>query len=128
SEAWLSKWRIFNESIRGNGATPITNVDYIAFEHTDKLNNGFDNMKVEYRNNGNDVLHPNNEGRQIMAASWREGLETIGVIDKYVVVPEEATVAFLTLNVAGLPGGNTFLVNSQEYNTNILPFDIGSEI
>ena len=66
-------WTDINEAIAGNGATPITNVDYRASNHATLLDDGAGNLAAAYDHG--DHIHENNAGRQIVAASWQAAFE-----------------------------------------------------
>jgi uncharacterized protein (TIGR02145 family) len=66
------KWVALNESIRGEGANPITGADYVATEHTDLLSDGNGYLHADY--DMGDHIHENNAGRKIVAQSWMNAI------------------------------------------------------
>ena len=71
-------WLDINESIAGNGANPITNVDARITSHTTSLNDGSGNLDAAY--DIGDGIHINQAGRVINAAAWRAAFVTAGVL------------------------------------------------
>lgn len=77
----LAKWRAMNEAIMGRGASAITNVDARTEDHTTALTtlvSGNETLNASY--DTGDGVHENNAGRQIVAAAWRDALESLGLI------------------------------------------------
>ncbi len=75
-----ANWLLLNESIRGEGANPITGADGICSTHTGLLNDGSDNLNAIYESPANDHIHPNNAGREIIAVnSWKPKLTEMGL-------------------------------------------------
>ena len=72
------KWLDMNEAIAGNGATPITGVDYRITAHVALLNDGSGNLAPAY--DIGDGIHENNAARQIIADAWEDGLIAMGVV------------------------------------------------
>lgn len=72
-------WQAVNEAIAGSGSTPITGVDGRITSHVAALNDGSDNLLTIYDHNA-DGVHLSNEGRFIVAQSWRAQLEADGLV------------------------------------------------
>lgn len=77
--AAYSAWLDVNESIAGNGATPITGVDGRITSHVAALADGSNNLKAIYDHNA-DGVHESNEARIIIAHAWRTALESAGIL------------------------------------------------
>jgi hypothetical protein len=73
--AAYNRWLAVNESIRGEGGSPITGVDRRISIHTDQLNDGSGNLKAEY--DIGDGIHPNTAGRQVIANAYQSVLNTL---------------------------------------------------
>ena len=73
ADASYAKWQDMNEAIRGEGGTPITGVDGRIYEHTIEMDDGSGNLAAPY--DSGDGIHPNNDGRQVIANAWLEVVE-----------------------------------------------------
>jgi len=74
-----AKWVAVNAAIKGEGATPITNVDARVSSHTDSLTllvSGNASLAPAY--DLGDGIHENNAGRAIIATAWNAALTTLG--------------------------------------------------
>jgi lysophospholipase L1-like esterase len=67
-----AKWLNMNEAIRGNNAYKITGADGYIDYHTNIMNDGDGNLLASF--DMGDHVHPNNEGRSIIAQCWKEFL------------------------------------------------------
>lgn len=79
--AALTKWRAMNEAIMGRGTSAITSVDARTEDHTTALTtlvSGNETLNASY--DTGDGVHENNAGRQIVAAAWRDAIESLGLI------------------------------------------------
>jgi lysophospholipase L1-like esterase len=77
----LIKWRAMNEAIMGRGASAITSVDARTEDHTTALTTLVSvNETLNATYDTGDGIHENNAGRQIVAAAWRDALESLGLI------------------------------------------------
>lgn len=77
----LAKWRAMNDAVMGRGSSPITGVDARTEDHTTALTtliSGNETLSATY--DTGDGIHPNNAGRQIVAAAWRAMLTGLGLI------------------------------------------------
>lgn len=72
------KWIDINEAIKGNGATPITNVDGVVSSHTTTLNDGTGALLPQY--DYGDGIHPTLAARQVVADAWKAKLIADGVL------------------------------------------------
>ena len=70
------KWLDMNESIAGDGATPITGVYGRITSHEPLLNDGVGNLAAAYNI---DDIHENNAGREIIGQAWEAGISAAGV-------------------------------------------------
>lgn len=71
------KWLAMNEAIAGEGSTPITGVDARVTSHVPLLDNGTGYLRTEY--DSGDGIHPNNDGRQIIADAWVDVFDLLGI-------------------------------------------------
>jgi lysophospholipase L1-like esterase len=69
------QWLDVNESIRGNGVSPITGVDGRVSSHTDSLNDGSGNLDAAY--DTGDGIHPNADGRAINGSAYLAGINLL---------------------------------------------------
>lgn len=74
----LAKWNAMNTAIMGGGGSPITGVDGRINAHTLAMDDGVGNLDAAY--DGGDGIHPNNAGRQVMAAAWLAALQADGFL------------------------------------------------
>lgn len=68
-------WLAVNEAYRGEGDTPFAHADLYASYHTEKLNDGDDNLAAAY--DSGDHVHPNLAGREVCADDYREKIDFI---------------------------------------------------
>jgi lysophospholipase L1-like esterase len=73
--AAYQKWLYINEAIKGNGANAVSGMDETASVHTLLLNDGNDNLAAAF--DVGDGIHPNNDGRIIIARSWMTAYELL---------------------------------------------------
>lgn len=69
-------WLALNAAIRGEGATPITGIDYVVSSHTTTMDDGVGNLKAEYDIDGQG-LHPTTSGRQLYATQWQNIINSL---------------------------------------------------
>ncbi len=77
-ELAYQQWLTVNAAIMGGGATPLSNVWFRTSKHTYGLTAGRGYLAPFY--NG-DTLHENNAGRQVVAAAFREILNSAGYLE-----------------------------------------------
>jgi hypothetical protein len=70
------KWRAINEGIRGIGATPVTGLDGVVYEHTTALADADDNLDLPY--DCGDKHHINNAGRSLFGEYCHRVLRNVG--------------------------------------------------
>jgi lysophospholipase L1-like esterase len=73
-------WAAVNDGIAGNGPTPITGVHARVTAHVGILGDAGANYRLRPEYSYGDELHPNNAGRDVVAAEYRAALVSLGLI------------------------------------------------
>lgn len=76
-----AKWVALNDAIMGRGGSPITGVDGRIEQHTTDLTTLVSgNAALNPTYDIGDKIHPTTAGRQLIADSWKAGLQALGFL------------------------------------------------
>ncbi len=69
------KFEAMNEAITGNGAFPVTGIDYRLTAHYDALDDGSGDLLTIY--DSGDHIHPNNNGRYVNGRYFKQAIDAV---------------------------------------------------